>query len=46
MRSASAIVISRTEAIARLPQIVTCAWLQRKNRGTKGYKGSNIMQAL
>jgi len=42
MRSASAIFMPRTEAITRLPQIVTLRGCEElKNGRSKGYKGSN-----
>jgi len=40
MRSASAIFMSRTEAIMCLPKIVTCMQCEEK------YKDSTMMQAL
>ena len=46
MRRASVIIMFCTEAINYLPQIVTYTRLSRKNGGTKGYKGSTMMQAL
>jgi len=45
MRSASVIFISRTEAIKCLPQIVTLRGCEER-MGTKGYKGSTMMQTL
>ena len=49
MRSASAILMSHIEDITCLLQIVTLRGLrgcEEKNGGTKGYRGSNIIQAL
>ena len=46
MTSVSTNFVSCTEAIMRLPQIITYTQLWRKNRDTKGFKGSTMMQAL
>jgi len=45
-KSASAIFMSRTEAITCLPQIVTLHGCEEKYGRSKGYKGSTLMQAL
>jgi len=46
MKSASAIFMSHTEAITCLPQIITFRGCEERMGGTKGYKGSTMMQAL
>jgi len=40
VKSVSTIFVSCTVAITRKPQILTYAWLWRKNGGTEGFKGS------
>ena len=40
------IFMSCNEAITCQLQIITYAWLWRKNQGAEGYKGSTMMQAL
>ena len=44
--SASAIFMTRTEAIMCLPQIVTLCDCEERMGGTKEYKGSTMMQAM
>ena len=46
MRSASVIFMPCTEAITRLPLIITYMRLLRKNGGTKGYKRSTVIHAM
>ena len=46
MIGAPTIFMPRTEAIKCLPQIITYTRLRRKNGGTKGYKGSTMVQLL
>jgi len=38
--------MSRTKAITRLPHIITLRSCEEKYGGSKGYKGSTLMQAL
>ena len=45
MKSASTIFLSRTEAIMCLLQIATLRGCEERMGGTKGYKGSTMMQA-
>jgi len=46
MRSTTAIYMSLTEVITCLLQIITLRHCEERIGGTRGYKGSTMMQAL